>query len=45
MVEALNPLFPAQSETVNRGLCTVLTYLEAPGIIERALVQLRGELD
>ncbi|MGE5195110.1 MAG: c-type cytochrome, partial [Deltaproteobacteria bacterium] len=40
VVETLSPLFPAQSEIVNRELCTVLTYLEAPGIIERALAQL-----
>jgi putative heme-binding domain-containing protein len=40
VIEMLNPLFPAQSEIVNRGLCTVLTWLEAPGIIERALAQL-----
>src|SRR5262249_52979898 len=39
-IETLNPLFPAQSETVNRALCTVLTYLEAPGIIDRALALL-----
>jgi putative heme-binding domain-containing protein len=40
VVATLNPLFPAQSEIVNRELCTVLTYLEAPGIIDRALTQL-----
>lgn len=40
VVATLNPLFPAQSESVNRGLCTVLTYLEAPGVIERSLAQL-----
>lgn len=37
---ALDPLFPAQSDAVNRELCTVLTYLEAPAIIDRALAQL-----
>jgi putative heme-binding domain-containing protein len=38
--EKLNPLFPTESETVNRGLCSVLTYVAAPDIIERGLAQL-----
>ncbi len=40
VVETLNPLFPAQSEIVNRELVTVLIYLEAPGIIDRAFALL-----
>jgi putative heme-binding domain-containing protein len=40
VVDVLDPLFPAQSQIVNRELCTVLTYLEAPGVIDRALALL-----
>jgi putative heme-binding domain-containing protein len=40
VVETLSPLFPAQSELVNRALCTVLTYLEAPEIIDHSLALL-----
>lgn len=40
VIETLDPLFPAESEFVNRELCKVLAYLEAPGIIDRGLAQL-----
>src|SRR5262249_4387461 len=33
-------LFPSGSEFVNRELCQVLVYLDAPGIIERSMSQL-----
>src|SRR5262249_20827332 len=38
----LNPLLPAQSEWVNRELCNVLVYLEAPNVIPRAMKLLKA---
>jgi putative heme-binding domain-containing protein len=38
----LSPLFPAQSEFVNREVCNLLVYLEDPTIIPRAMKQLRA---
>lgn len=35
--EELNPLFPTQYESVNRELCQILIYLEAPGIAAKCL--------
>ncbi|MBS0264489.1 MAG: c-type cytochrome [Planctomycetes bacterium] len=37
VLETLDPLFPAESDLINRGLCSVLTYLAAPKIIDRGL--------
>jgi putative heme-binding domain-containing protein len=37
----LDPLFPAESEWVNRELVQLLVYLEAPGIAARAMQRLR----
>lgn len=37
VIAALDPLLPHSSEFVNRELCQVLIYLEAPGVIEKAL--------
>jgi putative heme-binding domain-containing protein len=34
--------FPGQSDLVNRELCRLLVYLDAPGIIPRALEQMRS---
>ncbi len=42
--EKLNPLFPVESQFVNRELCRLLIYLEAPGIVERAMEQLKAAL-
>jgi putative heme-binding domain-containing protein len=40
LIVRLNPLFPAQSEWVNRELCQVLLYLDAPTIVERCMKRL-----
>ena len=37
VADVLGPLFPAQSEPVNRELCSLLVFVEAPGVIERAM--------
>lgn len=37
VTERVNSLFPHESEMVNRELCSLLVYLEAPGVIERAM--------
>jgi putative heme-binding domain-containing protein len=42
VIERLGPLFPHQSEFVSRELCQVLVYLEAPGIVERAMQALKA---
>jgi putative heme-binding domain-containing protein len=42
VAERLNPLFPAQSEFVNRELCSLLVYLEQPTVIERSMKLLRS---
>jgi putative heme-binding domain-containing protein len=42
LVVRLNPMFPAQSELVNRELCQVLVYLNASGIVERCMKQLQA---
>jgi putative heme-binding domain-containing protein len=41
VVARLNPLFPAQSEWVNRELCQVLLYLDAPDIVPRSMAKLK----
>jgi putative heme-binding domain-containing protein len=41
IVARLNPLFPAQSEWVNRELCQVLLYLDAPEIVVRTMAKLK----
>jgi putative heme-binding domain-containing protein len=41
VIAKLSPLFPAQSEWVNRELLNVLVYLEAPNVIERAMKLLK----
>lgn len=37
VIRALNPLYPAKSERLNRELSQLLIYLEAPGVLERTL--------
>ena len=37
VIAALDPLLPHASEFVNRELCRLLVYLEAPDVIEKAL--------
>jgi putative heme-binding domain-containing protein len=39
-IDRLSPLLPSQSEAVNRELCGLLVYLQAPGTIERGLALL-----
>ncbi|MEX0939579.1 MAG: c-type cytochrome [Pirellulales bacterium] len=41
VVEKLNPLYPGESLLVNRELCRMLVYLEAPAVIERSLQMLQ----
>lgn len=33
----ISPLYPAASERLNRELCRMLVYLEAPGVVEKTL--------
>jgi putative heme-binding domain-containing protein len=40
--KVLSPLFPAQSEFVNRELCNLLVYLEDPTVIPRAMKLLKS---
>ncbi len=40
VTERLSPRFPTSSRLVSRELCQLLVYLEAPGIIARAMEQL-----
>lgn len=40
-IKVLNPLFPHQSEFVNRELCQVLVYLGEPTIVPRGMEQLK----
>lgn len=40
VVSLLNPMFPAKTALLNRGLSRVLIYLEAPGIIGKTLKQM-----
>ncbi len=40
IVAKLDPLYPAQSEFVNRELTKLLVYLEAPSVIEKSLDRL-----
>lgn len=42
VVSVLNPLFPHPSEAVSRELLQMLVYLEAPGIVERAMERLKS---
>ena len=42
VISQLNPLFPGESEFANRELCRVLVYLEAPGVVDRAIELLRA---
>jgi putative heme-binding domain-containing protein len=37
LIRRLAPLFPAQSYELNADLCEVLVYLEAPGVVAKAL--------
>jgi putative heme-binding domain-containing protein len=37
VVSHLNPLYPASVETLNRELCELLIYLEAPGVVKKTL--------
>jgi len=41
VVARLDPLFPGPSPRVNRELCRLLVYLDAPGVIRRGMAQLR----
>ena len=38
----LEPLFPSSSQPINRELCRLLVYLEAPRIVEQSLSLLRS---
>ncbi|MGE0606632.1 MAG: c-type cytochrome [Pirellulales bacterium] len=40
-IEILSPLFPHQSENVNRELCQVLVYLGEPTVVPRGMEQLK----
>ncbi|MBI3417544.1 MAG: c-type cytochrome [Verrucomicrobia bacterium] len=40
VIAALDPLFPARSEMLNRELCQLLVYLEAPGVVKKSLALL-----
>lgn len=40
IVSRLDPLFPAQSNFVNRELCQMLTYLESPTVVGKAMTLL-----
>jgi len=37
VISRLSPLYPSQSELVNRELCQVLVYLEAPGVVAHTM--------
>lgn len=37
VIAKLNPLFPSPNPLVNRELCRLLVYLEAPGVIDRGM--------
>lgn len=37
VIARLSPLYPSQSELVNRELCQVLVYLEAPNVVPRTM--------
>ncbi len=37
VIEKVSPFYPAQSELVNRELCNLLVYLEAPGMAARTM--------
>lgn len=37
LIPLLSPLFPQQSSELNRELCRMLCYIQAPGIVERVL--------
>jgi putative heme-binding domain-containing protein len=41
VIARLSPLFPGQSELVNRELCQVLVYLGAPKVVERSMELLK----
>jgi len=45
LVAYLSPLFPAGSNSLNRNLSKLLTYLEAPGAIEKTLALLETAKD
>lgn len=37
VVEAVDPFFPSQSPRINRELCQLLIYLNAPGVVQKTL--------
>ncbi len=45
LVDYLNPHYPAKTNALNRNLCKVLVYLEAPGVVEKTLVLLETAKD
>ena len=45
LVNYLNPHYPAKTNALNRNLCKVLVYLEAPGAIEKTLALLETAKD
>ncbi len=40
VIERLDPLYPAKSEPLNRELCQLLVYLEAPDVVTKTLALL-----
>lgn len=42
VAQRLMPLFPGQSLLMNRELCRLLVYLEADGVIEKTLTQMKS---
>jgi len=45
LVDYLNPHYPAKTNALNRNLCKVLVYLEAPGVVEKTLALLATATD
>ena len=45
VINYLSPLYPASTNSLNRGLSKLLVYLEAPGVIEKTLALLETAKD
>jgi len=39
VIARLDPLYPAKSEAVNRELCQILIYLDAPGVVAKSMAR------